>query len=30
LNFSYVNNEKAIEGVKRLCEIVTAEILVEA
>jgi 2-aminoadipate transaminase len=28
LNFSYVNNEKAIEGVKRLAEIVTAEMLV--
>ncbi|MUP39917.1 aminotransferase-like domain-containing protein [Labilibaculum euxinus] len=30
LNFSYVNNEKAIEGVKRLAEIVKAEMLVEA
>ena len=30
LNFSYVNNEKAIEGVKRLAGIVRAEMLVEA
>lgn len=30
LNFSYVSNEKAIEGVKRLAELVKAEMLVEA
>ncbi|PKQ65906.1 aminotransferase [Labilibaculum filiforme] len=30
LNFSYVNNEKAIAGVERLADIVKAEMLVEA
>eukprot|EP01029_Cantina_marsupialis_P000994 TRINITY_DN107_c2_g1_i1.p3 TRINITY_DN107_c2_g1~~TRINITY_DN107_c2_g1_i1.p3 ORF type:complete len:406 (-),score=77.20 TRINITY_DN107_c2_g1_i1:4029-5246(-) len=30
LNFSYVNNERAIEGVKRLAQIIEAEMAVEA
>jgi len=28
LNFSYVNNEKAIAGIQRLAEIIKAELLV--
>jgi 2-aminoadipate transaminase len=30
LNFSYVNNEKAIAGIQRLAEIIEAEMIVEA
>jgi 2-aminoadipate transaminase len=30
LNFSYVNNEKAIAGIQRLAEIIEAEMMVEA
>lgn len=30
LNFSYVNNEKAIAGIQRLAQIIEAEIMVEA